>query len=1133
MNNSLPEMTLFSSGAHSAGFRLERFELFNWGAFHKTVYVLPLAGENALLTGANGAGKTTLVDALITLLNPTPERYYNQSAGSEDKKRTRRLEDYVRGVYGHSATGREELRPAGNGKETFTVLLGVFYNRDLDLRYTLAHLYWFNGNDLQKRFYTAPVNLDIQTHFPFQGDIRKFNSFITKSAKAQPFEFFSEFAQDFQAKLGMRQPERTNSPTGRTKPLHLLAKTAGIKVLGNLNAFIREQMLDEASMEDAFDALKKQYADIAETQNTLDKASQQEDMLAPLYEFYSEWQVKGEELLLQEGVSHALRPWFARHHADLLERYINELKLQQAQATSDLAALDDRLEQLRDEEKEVDFNIKNNNLGRQLKDLEIQQKQLENLRSKQQTDAEHYARLATSLDLQPDPGADLFYVQLGQLKKRGESLHDESERQRKLRDDLVTEKNQRETKRREFTNELESLRSRSSNIPSDLVGVRYRLCHATGIPETELPFAGELVQVRQPERAIWEKALEKLVRPFALFLLVPPRHLRSLVQWVRNNDLGLFLRFIEADDEAGPALFNDVAAQVAANKLEVQPKSPFASWLQQELTRRYSHFCTEDTTEYERKKLALTPEGLIRNDKQHQKDDRRHSSDEYVLGWDNKEKIRRIEDEIRTLENQLRQYRDRIQHNERIARQLDVQLAGLGRLGEFTDFRTIDFRTTETEIQQVVARIEELNRTSSELKFLQDRLKKIQADFKSSSHDRDGLLRRSESLKNKINERLITLQRVRTDAQAYNPAVPGLESFVAEMPELSLDTINAIEKERLQQLNTHIHTLKERRNNLKVDMERLMYEFKNPKKAISDKFPSWPNDAETLGEPRLDNAPEYLGLLERIQNDQLPALRERYSRRASQDVGNAMQVFQQQLEEQLQDHKDNVLNINRSLRALHYTHDSYLQVVMDENFRKGRVGEFYALLREWDYDRAAFQIASENERLEIWRQTVERIGALIKRLDENPDWRKEVTDVRNWLSFKTQQKYIHDDSSVAGTLQDSTSGKSGGEQAKLTYTVLAAALTYQFNISADSRNARSFRFIAVDEAFSKLDPENSAYLLDLLEKLHFQMLIITPNTGLAIGQDRMSHLIFVQKKQEMPPESAVYVYSIKELAAAV
>lgn len=330
-------------------------------------------------------------------------------------------------------------------------------------------------------------------------------------------------------------------------------------------------------------------------------------------------------------------------------------------------------------------------------------------------------------------------------------------------------------------------------------------------------------------------------------------------------------------------------------------------------------------------------------------------------------------------------------------------------------------------------------------------------------------------------------------------------------------------------MSEKIRTAQKGESDLRTESERLMKDFKQPTKALLDQFPSWPNDTDELGNPSIENIGDYLSLLHRIQSDQLPELRERYQARASKDIGNAMQAFQRRLEDQLIDHRDNIRNINQSLRALPYSHDTYLQVVTEENQRKGRIGEFYQLLQSWDYDRAAFLAASETEKLEIWKETVRKIGDIIRRLEGNDLWRKEVTDVRNWLSFKTQQYYSSDNEVVRGTLLDSTGGKSGGEQAKITYTILAAALTYQFNISASERNARSFRFIVVDEAFSKLDPENSAYLLDLLTALKFQMLIITPNTGIATGEKYMSHLIFVKKESESPPLSVAYCYSIKEV----
>ena len=79
------------------GFRLRRFEAFNWGTFHNRVWGLDLGGENTLLTGDIGSGKSTLVDAITTLVVPPQKINYNKAAGAEDRERTART--YVLGEF--------------------------------------------------------------------------------------------------------------------------------------------------------------------------------------------------------------------------------------------------------------------------------------------------------------------------------------------------------------------------------------------------------------------------------------------------------------------------------------------------------------------------------------------------------------------------------------------------------------------------------------------------------------------------------------------------------------------------------------------------------------------------------------------------------------------------------------------------------------------------------------------------------------------------------------------------------------------------------------------------------------------------------------------------------------------------
>ncbi|MCP4040911.1 MAG: AAA family ATPase, partial [Gammaproteobacteria bacterium] len=94
--DSTPQLD-FATDDTLTGFRLQRFEVLNWGTFHHHVWQIDPAGRNSLLTGDIGSGKSTLVDALTTLLVPHHRIVYNKAAGSEGRERS--LYSYVRGEY--------------------------------------------------------------------------------------------------------------------------------------------------------------------------------------------------------------------------------------------------------------------------------------------------------------------------------------------------------------------------------------------------------------------------------------------------------------------------------------------------------------------------------------------------------------------------------------------------------------------------------------------------------------------------------------------------------------------------------------------------------------------------------------------------------------------------------------------------------------------------------------------------------------------------------------------------------------------------------------------------------------------------------------------------------------------------
>jgi uncharacterized protein YPO0396 len=73
-----------------------------------------------------------------------------------------------------------------------------------------------------------------------------------------------------------------------------------------------------------------------------------------------------------------------------------------------------------------------------------------------------------------------------------------------------------------------------------------------------------------------------------------------------------------------------------------------------------------------------------------------------------------------------------------------------------------------------------------------------------------------------------------------------------------------------------------------------------------------------------------------------------------------------------------------------------------------------------------------------------------------------------------------------------TTGKSGGQKAKLAFTILASALSAQYGLSTVPDDAPNFRLVVIDEAFSRTDDPNSTRAMELFSRLGFQLLIVGP-----------------------------------------
>ncbi|WP_196936605.1 ATP-binding protein [Sphingobacterium hungaricum] len=275
-------LSLFSTSSHKAGFRLQYMEVYNWGTFNEKVFRINPQGNNSLLTGANASGKSTYIDALLTLIVPAKkDRFYNQSSGV-DKKGDRTEETYVLGHYGNiqeegkSSTSTQKLRDTN----TYSVILASFSNTD-QKQITLFQVRWFSNNELRRQFGIAHVPLEVEKDFrDFDAKglwKRRLDKMYNANATKNKIEFIegpTAYAERMSNLFGMRS----------VKALSLFNQVVGVKVLEDLDEFIRTNMLEEQDAEAEFIQLKESFLTLMDAKTNIEKAKEQIKQLTPINE---------------------------------------------------------------------------------------------------------------------------------------------------------------------------------------------------------------------------------------------------------------------------------------------------------------------------------------------------------------------------------------------------------------------------------------------------------------------------------------------------------------------------------------------------------------------------------------------------------------------------------------------------------------------------------------------------------------------------------------------------------------------------------------------------------------------------------------------------------------------------------
>lgn len=1091
----------FAANDALSGFRLLRLEVFNWGTFDKRVWTLNLNGQNSLLTGDIGSGKSTLVDAVTTLLVPAHRVAYNKAAGADSKERS--LRSYVLGHYKseRSETNGSAKPVALRDQNNYSVILGVFHNAGYLQTVTLAQVFWMKDAVSQpaRFFVAAERELSIATDFAqFGADITSLKKRL-RSAQAELFDSFPPYGAWFRRRFGIENDQA----------LELFHQTVSMKSVGNLTDFVRSHMLEPFDVEPRIVALISHFDDLNRAHEAVLKAKRQVEILAPLVsdcDRHAALITASEDLRL---CREALRPYFAGEKLILIDKRLLERKGELERQEAKSKRLEELLGRQRVELDELKRNIAENG-GDRLERLAVEIRTKSDECQGREKKAKRYSELVRSLAEIPAEEESAFILQRGEFAAMTEGCQArEAALQNELTEHGVSLR-QGKQEHDGLTAEILSLQARRSNIPAEQIAMRTALCGALKLAESDMSFAGELIRVREEERD-WEGATERLLRSFGLSLLVADEQYARVAEWVDKTHLKgrlVYFRVRQCLKSELPALHRDSLAR----KLAIKSDSPFYDWLEREIAHRFDVACCQTQEQFRREQKGVTLSGQVKMPgERHEKDDRHRLDDRsrYVLGWTNDEKIAALRAKSKQLEATLGQIGSRFASVQSEQGGVKERLDSLSRLGEYTDFREIDWQSLAVEVARLEYEKKQLELASDLLRSLSAQLTALQSDISQSEAD--------------LKDKTLELGATRSKLEAAQ----GLRQQTAELLESSMAGVDAAYLQRLEIMRSEalvVHQLsvescdnreREMRDWLQNRIDSEDKKQKTLRDKIIDRMVTYKNEfkLETAEvDASIDAAFEYRSMLHSLQADDLPRFELRFKELLNENTIREVANFQSQLARERETIRERIGRINESLTQIDYNPGRYIvletQLTPDADIR-----DFQSELRactEGALTGSDDDQYSEAKFLQV-RQIIERFRGREGQAEQDRRWSAKVSDVRNWFMFAASERW-REDNSEHEHYSDS-GGKSGGQKEKLAYTILAASLAYQFGLEWGAVRSRSFRFVVIDEAFGRGSDESAHYGLKLFAQLNLQLLIVTPLQKIHIIEPFVSGVGFVQNEE--------------------
>ncbi|OAZ44574.1 hypothetical protein A9Z40_11795 [Microbacterium arborescens] len=1060
----------------------EDLQLINWGGYEGAHRVRFSPGAT-LLCGGSGSGKSTLMDAYIALMMPHTTPFNGASNGGVTGRprgsEQRNILSYGRGKIDESRTedGTKMTVLRGDGEDTWTAVSMTWIDHD-GSQFTAVRAWYIPASarvleDTVRVRATTDRAFDLRSLEPAAA--QRLSDSAVRDAGLEPVGTDREFSARLHAVLGI------GAAGAGAKAMSLLARIQAGQQITTVDDLYKRLVLEEPETMETADAVVAHFDGLESTRMRMLTARQQVTALTPIPQLRAKMAAAAERVNLIDEVGSfsdagsLATLWRADRRLGMLREVETELRERKTAAEVTLRekrALADGAEAERDGLIDVLRLSGGDRLATAQRELREVERRLADVRRHREVLDAALRGLGVELSNRDEFTAFISRARAeladSDAKARARSAFAEAASAAKAARIEVAE----------LEAEAQRVASRHGNIPPALHESRERLAEAAGLTTADLPFVGELVEVRT-EFEPWREAFNLALGGFATTVLIDTAHLGRFRAAIESVHTPVRLRFEGVHAGMEPVVNLD--PQTLPGRLDYQ-SSPFTGWLQERLETRHGYVCVDSSAELPKHRMALTITGQVA---QGNRGAHGGHGRENVLGFSNE---RRRHDVARLIDDARRRLDDALRERKVAETELDTVDSRLAVYAKITDltWEEVDVEAVTAERDRwigvqsdVTAANPEIADVQRRISDIKDRISHLRDEIARSSIERDQI----EAQWAEVIDDVDSDQSVLDDAERAERTLTAAQSaFLDERFHLDGPTSDASPSEALNRFSAALATAAQRlAEDRRAAVDALDESREGLRRIMASFLERWPNP-NLLPDPDT-SIDDFERALQALETSGLHELEAEWRDSLLKLSGNDLTNLDSTLSRSIREIRDRIDPINRIMQDLpFYDDDHRLQITTRENQSEPR-RRFRRELREV---RGLIENATtDDEREHAYRRISRLIGHMRR---SAPDF-GDLIDVRNHVRVSAERVDAVTKEHVA--LYDHIGEKSGGESQELIAFIVGAALRYQLGDASAERPR--YAPVFMDEALIKADAHFTKRAIGAWRGLGFQLVIGAPN----------------------------------------